>query len=111
MKNYMNDVLNLRAVMEHLPLARAELDKAIKKLMIEMLNDAASMMKYRVVKHFQAWCCNPPKTRWVEVGMIIGVHTEDAPNGNGHFIIISEADVTWETAKQDLLDSIEPLQP
>src|SRR5689334_2622496 len=107
MKYYMNDVLNLRFVMEHLPLAREELDKAIKELMIEILNDAASMMKHKVVKRFQAWRCNPPKSRWVEVGTIIGVHTVDAPNGNGHFFIINEDNGSWETAKQDLLDNIQ----
>ena len=34
----------------------------------------------------------------------------DAPNGNGRFLITEDADSSWGTTKQDLLDSLIPLE-
>lgn len=33
----------------------------------------------------------------------------DAPNGNGRFLITEDADTSWKTAKQHLLNSIIPM--
>jgi hypothetical protein len=38
------------------------------------------------------------------------IRSSDAPKGNGRFLITEDADSSWETTKQDLLDSLIPLQ-
>ncbi len=66
-------------------------------------------MKHKVTRRIRVWCRKTQQARWIETGTIIWLQS-DAPNQNGRFFIPDEEeDGSWETTKQDLLNSIEPL--